>query len=219
MKKVCPACGRFEEKSEFVGAFCPSCYASRHKLYSLPSVVDVVACPVCGKTLAGEAFGEKAVEKAIFSRLRSQHDVVESELELVPEGKHWRASLKLVFLVEGKRVEKQAVVLVRLQKKQCSNCSRASSGYFEAILQFRGGSKGTAEQAEEKALKAIALLQKKTFVSRVDRVPGGIDVFVGSASEAQKVLHDLGLSYTASKKLVGVKDGRRISRTTFCTRV
>ncbi|MEW5955619.1 MAG: NMD3-related protein [Candidatus Micrarchaeota archaeon] len=219
MKKICPACGRSEEANEFLGAFCPSCYAARHELYSLPRVIELTACPSCGKTPAGEPSGEGAVKKALLSKLRSEHELVKSSMELTPAGRHWRALLKLVFSIAGKRVEKQASVLVRLEKKQCAGCSRRASGYFEAIIQFRSSGEADAERVERKALKAVELLEKTSFVSRVEKLPEGVDVFVGSASEAQKALHALGLSYSVSKKIAGRKQGRIVSRTTFCARV
>jgi len=219
MKKMCPSCGRAEEKSEFVGAFCPRCYGERHELFSLPRVMEVTFCPTCGKTLSGFRIPlEKQISAAILAKVKSAHKIVDSSVKLSREGKHYVALVDLVFSVDGKRVSKQARVIVRVNKKQCEECSRKSSGYFEAIIQFRVSGERDAERVERKASKAIALLQKTTFIPRVERLAEGVDVFVGSAAEAQKALHELNLSYTTSKKLAGVKDGRKISRTTFCAR-
>jgi len=220
MKKICPACGREEQKDEFINAFCEGCYSERHEIFALPRLIEITTCPTCGKTPAGELIPQdKLVSQAILGKLRSQHDLKEYSIAMSREGKHQVAHVTLVFSIAGKKVSKQARVIVRVYKKQCSTCSRKSSGYFEAIIQFRSAGEADAEKVEKKALKAMALLEKTTFIPRTERFKEGIDVFVGSASEAQKVLHDMGLSYTLSKKLAGVRRGRRISRTTFCARV
>lgn len=100
-----------------------------------------------------------------------------------------------------------------MKKSICEDCSRETSGYYEAIVQIRGS---RARKFSEKILKE---LKRKTFVSKYIEAREGIDMHVGSKKAVAEVMGELNLKPKISDKLYGVKDGRRVYRRTYCMRV
>jgi nonsense-mediated mRNA decay protein 3 len=88
-----------------------------------------------------------------------------------------------------------------------------NSGYRQAILQLR-------TRFNEKILKEIERIVKNekkdfySFISRIEEKKEGIDVFLGSKNVAYKILKFLEknykIEYKISKKLVGMKKGKRV---------
>ncbi|HII38609.1 TPA: hypothetical protein HA318_01225 [Candidatus Micrarchaeota archaeon] len=221
MKKICPSCGKTEEENEFITSFCPACYSSRHELYRLPHTMEITVCPSCGNTASGEPLGssEKQLAKHVIAKFRSEHELKSYVAKVDKSGKNREVLLELLLIVHGKEVTKHANVTVRVTKKQCTKCSRRSSGYFEAIIQLRAEEGNAKSKIEKLASTAAKLIEEKSFVPRVEKTVNGIDVYSGSASEAQKALHALKLHYAISKKQSGMKQGKRLYRTTFCAHV
>jgi NMD protein affecting ribosome stability and mRNA decay len=100
-----------------------------------------------------------------------------------------------------------------MNKSICDDCSKASSGYYEAIIQVRG------KNVQRWAEKIMRELKSRTFVSKYMKLDEGIDIYVGSRKEAAETLAILKRKPTISDKLYGVKDGRRVYRRTYCVRV
>jgi NMD protein affecting ribosome stability and mRNA decay len=76
--------------------------------------------------------------------------------------------------------------IVRLKNISCPECSRRAGGYFEAVLQLRGGfGKKNLESIVDDVEKHK---DKFSFVSEIRKVPGGYDIYLGSKSSAEKIV-------------------------------
>lgn len=84
----------------------------------------------------------------------------------------------------------------------CPTCSKISSSYYEAILQFRTG---------YNPAKGI----NPEFVSAVKKVPGGIDFYITSTKYAKQTgveFRNRGFYVKESAKLMGMKKGKSLYR-------
>jgi NMD protein affecting ribosome stability and mRNA decay len=109
---------------------------------------------------------------------------------------------------------------VELIPRTCRVCSLKRGGYYEAIVQIRGGVREPHKLKEE--LESLATGEAKEFVVGVKMVKGGMDVYVGSVALGRKMaafLKKSGATISESSKLVGqLKNGRRRYRVTVLAR-
>jgi nonsense-mediated mRNA decay protein 3 len=209
MDKLCPRCGSLSSQKKFVGDFCLDCFSSRIKL-ECPRKIAVPLCASCGKMRAKDwvEMSERSLEEFVLSKCKGGY--TNARLSLEP-------TQQVIFTFEGgdSSIELTRDVELEFQKTNCRICSRKTSGYFEAIVQIRG----EKEKMEKLAERISRKLEKSTTISKTEELKEGIDYYVVSKKATGEVLSSLGLSFTTSNKLFGVKDGQRIYRTTFCVRV
>ncbi|MFH0818151.1 MAG: NMD3-related protein [Candidatus Micrarchaeota archaeon] len=210
MDKVCPGCGEISSRKKFAGDFCIDCYSSRIPL-KVPRVVSIVECRFCGRIKDGKEWvpdNQKNVERLVLSETKGKFSNARVDLGQTPK-------ITFVFEIGDSFVEIVRNFELKRGGAMCANCSRKTSGYFEAIIQLRGESDKIAKAQDRIGKK----LEKTTVVSKVDELKEGVDLYVGSKKATALVLSDLGFHFTTSNKLFGVRDGQRIYRTTFCVRV
>jgi nonsense-mediated mRNA decay protein 3 len=199
----CPVCGVKYGTVPFVGPVCVHCYELKVKC---PDAVVMEQCKHCGRVrIRGEwrEWDEDAIKAWVMSKCKGEDEPVDYDLE----------SGRMTFVVEG--VEKYKDVKLVVKHVTCPTCSRKLGGYFEAVVQIRGQRKNV----ERWKRNFIALVNKKTFVTKVVDNKHGVDVYVGDGKVVLEVITQLGVRWKASKKLHGVKDGRRVYRTTYAVRV
>jgi len=200
LDKICPDCGASSNEKEFVGLFCVECYAKRARLH-LPREIVIRVCKRCGR-FGVRRWSEKIsdLEDEVRKLVKGKFDSIDVKVD--ESGK--RCLLTIHF---GKaKLEKE--IKVKLKKSLCDVCQKIARGYYEAIIQLRG-------EAIEKAGELKRELEAKTFISKEVELKNGIDLYVGSTQAAYEALRNLGLRFRTSKKLWGVKKGKRLFRTTF----
>ena len=122
-------------------------------------------------------------------------------------------------------------VIVRLKNTVCKRCSRQRGSYYESIMQVRTGEKTLDDDLRDEVVRYVTTsveTQSKTnrslFISKVQEVPGGVDIYLSSISLGKTLTRDLSESYGAevkeSSSLVGVSsDGQEVYRVTFLLRL
>lgn len=135
---------------------------------------------------------------------------------------------KSVVWVEGKgkihelqtepKHEKTSVGL-EVEYRTCKFCSLKRGGYHEAIVQIRGDFDDCELSEFRGALESLATEEGKDFVTGVEMVKGGMNVYVGSLALGRKMaafLKRSGATIDESSKLVGQsKNGKRRYRVTI----
>jgi len=207
MEKICPRCGVSSRERDFVSAFCTRCYEPH---ITVPAALSIPLCSRCSRAKIGKEWIPKERFSLLSFILRKckgeiasgRYDDQKEELTLLlPAGAHFK-ELRFPLKIEWK-------------KTLCTDCSRASGGYFEAIVQFRGDEK-LREKLAEKFRRFIA---QKTFIAHIAHVKEGIDIYTGSRPATEEVLAQLGVRSRASFKLAGVREGKRIYRATYAIRL
>lgn len=210
MKKICPKCGTNSTERKFAGSFCEECAAGKTSIET-PAKLEFKECKKCGRVWLREWTQKttKALEEYIVSKCRGEHTNAHAKIT--------SENAEIVFIVkkDDSILETTRNIPLKFEQIMCLDCSRESGGYFEAIIQIRG-SKENAERARKKIERQLA---RTTFISKTKENKSGYDVYVGNSKATGAALASLELSPTKAYKLFGVKEGKKIYRTTYCVRV
>ncbi len=204
---ICPRCGRTSEEKEFVEAFCIDCYEFNIRL---PKGLKVVLCKRCNRmNLQGEwqQLNRRKISEYVAGKCKGDFTGADCDIDT--------GACTFTFEKAGKRATLQRQVDLEKQVTMCPDCCRSSGGYFEAIIQLRGD----MGRVEAEAERLGNLLAKKTFVSKIEEMHGGLDLYVGSSRAVSTVLHDLGFKPARSRKLFGRKEGKNIYRVSYAIRL
>lgn len=200
MPKQCPKCGVMDTEKSFMDSFCTGCYLSMN-MPTLPAKITIYRCRACGN----ERFTAwtTPVDESIAHELRSKRfGTPEVRLE------------ERRVMVKYNDISTEFCIPLKVKDSICNTCSQKSAGYYEAIIQLRG------KYAHDRifAGKIMRQLEHLTFIPKTEELKEGLDIYVGSKQAVVAVLTALNLRLMTSNKLYGVKDGRRIYRTTFLVR-
>jgi len=249
--KFCPKCGR--QTNEFFDSLCEGCFregitllgfgsdsdsgsGSRSRSKSSVPVVSpgISLCTYCRFLFKGtertsiEAVVDDLVRKAIRKKYGSdcsaEIECLRTELE---EGE-CRARVSLIVNAElkGVEIEEQGDIAVLLNRGICEQCSRIAGGYYAAIVQLRAEWRvptDTELAVADEIADSRSSLGEADFVSKVERLRAGLDLYVSSIDCGRKIssriVEKLGGSVSESSKLYGRKDGRNIYRVSFSVRL
>jgi len=232
----CVKCG--EEDVETINGLCLNCFLNGRKLISMPHHVDLMRCANCEEFNIDDQWVKKKLNDAV-------EDIALTTLSVIPEGR-----IASVGVMVEKQEEKTFVVhvqadvdvggvvtmdedsvIVRLKNTVCKRCSRQLGSYYESIIQVRTGEKTLDDDLRDEVVRSVTAsveTQSKTnrslFISKVQEVPGGVDIYLSSISLGKTLTRELSETYGAevkeSSSLVGVSsDGQEVYRVTFLLRL
>ncbi len=203
----CIKCGVSDKEKKFIEVFCIDCYEFPIKK---PKPIEIVKCKRCERfRIRGEWKDIEWEEVKEFLANRIKADFEWAEIKV----KDKKAILH--FNIGGEETTRAIRYDVNVKIGMCEDCSKMSGNYFEAIIQLRGNSY-KVDKVGEKLFKHIH--RRGAFVSKVDELKEGIDLYVSSSKIAFELIKEFGYSYKISRKLHGLKQGKRIYRTTFALR-
>ena len=234
-ESVCPQCG---EPSPL--GLCDRCRLAMATLLECPDSVEVTICPVCGSQLIrgrwqdARASVEELITDAVAEKIGIHQDLADPKVEISVSQLNATQYLVAVHL-SGTFGELSAsgecIVRAKVQKATCERCSRMAGNYYEAIVQVRGSAGAPAtEELEESRKIAEATTEscllrgdRLSFIQETKDVKGGIDLVVGSTQQgrliARAVQERFGGSTQESYKLVGMRDGKNVYRTSILVRL
>lgn len=205
---ICIKCGAKKGSKPFIGLFCIDCYIPKIKL---PKKMVVEVCKKCNRIkIKGEW------KKTTFHKLG---DYLGSKIKGSDVKNAWvdiNNKCAYITLSKNDKIKIKRKVNVEVKYSICKECSRISGGYYEAIIQVRGN----IEKIEKISEKIIRRLNKHSFVSKIEELKEGINIYAGSSKEALTIIKELGFKgYKISRKLAGLKEGKRIYRLTIAIRI
>ena len=211
MDLICPRCGAKSGERKFVENFCIDCFKGYIDL-DPPAAVEIPVCRKCDRVkLSGwQEKDAKELGNYILKQCKVEYDTAKAKVS--DDGD---CDISFVIKAEDSLIEVSEHVGIKYTQTMCERCSRASSSYFEAILQLRGSS----EDVERMRKKIEPELERDTFISKTVELKKGVDFYVGSKQVASSVISRFGLKPKISNKLHGVQDGQRVYRTTFSVRL
>jgi nonsense-mediated mRNA decay protein 3 len=231
----CVECGR---EGELIGSLCEDCYSKRHVQPSLPDHVDVTLCAHCSSMETDKGWEDvgsvkEASELALRHALVLPKDSKISDIRVQLHEKDERnldAKVSVLLTVHDHEFERELETIVRLKRGSCTECSKMQGNYYEAILQVRGPGRDLDESAqkdiENLVQKRVATMRKSSrgaFVSKIERVKGGLDFYFSTAPAARGLAKEIQESFCAeykeSSKLWGRRLGKEIYRMTFLVRL
>jgi len=232
----CVECGA--EGREMIGSLCRPCYEEKHVWAKMPAHVDVTLCAHCSSALLGDTWKD----------VQSVQEAIEGALELaivLPEGgaisdltfeldekdpRNMNVRARVSFILKGMAFEREVATLARIKRGSCKECSKKMGSYYEAILQVRGPerrmSEADEEQIEQLVRSRVGSMRehsREVFVSKVERVKGGLDFYLSTSPSARAIARELQESrcaeYKESSSLWGRRGGEELSRMTFLIRL
>lgn len=231
-KRFCPKCGATEKP--FVKGFCRDCFLESHKLVVFPVKLELRQCRDCGKILLEGKWLLFSVERMldwIKGKIKTNElDSVRVSFApvLQPQG-HFVVLGTVLGELAGEFVELPFETQIRLNPSLCSDCSKLSADYYEAVLQLRldGLPKNKWASVLKLAEESVKELHQKDSLARITNIralKNGFDVFIGSKRAgklvSEKINHAFGGEIVRSFSLVGVdKSGKTKKRFTFLVRV
>ena len=230
----CVECGR---EDELIGSLCKECYSKKHSLVTLADHVDLTLCAHCSAMESDKGWKDvgsvrDAVEAAVKQSLDLSKGVRVTDVNVrisEKDERNLQAEVDLLLSVEDKEFERKLVTIVRLKRGSCPECSKQQGRYYEAILQVRGPGKSLPERTEAEVDKfvkdrvsSMRKSSREVFLSKVDRVKGGLDFYFSTTPAARSIAREIESSmcaeYKESSSLWGRRDGKEIYRMTFMVR-
>jgi nonsense-mediated mRNA decay protein 3 len=217
------------------GYLCAECLRER-SAPEPPKALAVVSCDECGKVKRGPEWTanlKTAVERLARSAASAAGGrMLSATPEIDPESEtSGVARIALEVALEGERggdlpagFEYEWSVPLKVARGLCSDCSRKRGGYWEAIIQLRAAGIEDEDHASVVDVlgKIVAGKDRNAFVSKVEVVRGGVDVYLGSWRLADRISREIaartGAEVKSSKKLHTHRDGKDIYRSTFLIR-
>jgi nonsense-mediated mRNA decay protein 3 len=219
--KFCPSCGKKTDR--LVGSLCEECFRKTIKSSEeFPEKISIKTCTGCGKIFirdSGFLTEEKAIEDFLKRSLKKK-EMKSASYRLV--GK--KLVVNLVSSVSDVENAEEIEINVSFKNILCKYCSLRSSSYFNAIVQVRAGGKN-AEIV--KSIEDFFGRARKTnnyaFISYMQNLPEGVDIYVGSKSVAEQAIRQVKEKYNittkVSRKIWGLKEGKKVYRDTILVRL
>ena len=225
MEKFCPRCGKTVDKLFGPRKVCIDCFRDTQDFVELPDEIRFEQCSVCGNYRIKNVWKEfESDEKLVFDVLgQYEKENVEMGASFRRQGEIYDVNVVMEKEVNGEIVRQVKELEMVPEKTQCMKCSRFHGGYFEAILQIRGKINqdifgNMMEFAGRKTSE-----DRSNFVSNVEEIHGGYDVYVSSMNMLRSLLNflkdDFGVEEKWSKELVGQKEGQEVYRTVVSARI
>jgi nonsense-mediated mRNA decay protein 3 len=235
---ACPICGR--PADNLVDGRCRDCFLKTFTLARIPHIVRTIICPLCGAVKKGRRWEgntaelEDVIQEGIKEALKLDPDSgdVNVSIDLTSSDPSiYHAGIRVDASVKGIRTNAALKTEVRVSSETCDTCSRISGGYYEAVVQVRAEGRFPDKEEQVQLVELIEEVIERqyrkgyrlAFITKVDELPEGTDVYIGSNSSARQACklaaERFGCNYSESPSLIGKKDGKDIYRITYSLRL
>ncbi len=236
MNNFCVKCGK--ECEESLDGLCIDCWLDGRDMIALPHHVDLRVCANCGEFDCDGRWVRKdllvAVQDAAADAVMVVRGAAVAGLSTTVREQDPRVFEVAVHAdvdVMGYPSGGDASTIVRVKNTVCRRCSRQLGSYYEAILQVRTASGKLSDSVREESLAMIensvarqAATNRQLFITKMEIVPGGVDVYLSSIALGKSLAKELADAFCAetkeSPKLVGqTDDGQDLYRLTYLARL
>jgi len=231
MEMICPRCAKSSNDISFVNDLCIHCHLDAKRQH-LPTSVQIVICPMTSKIrVSANAPAKQEAQRYNVSKKKVGEVWVKPNNSLIKQivkrpfkkaGFDCKYTINDEFITlyfeseNGEKVAHKHPFKIEYVKMLSPMASRATGGYFEAIVQLRGD----RQKVENYRKKIIKALERHTFITKNLDLPEGVDIYVGQKEKIPAILRDFGLVSQRSKKLSGQRrDTKRLYRDTFLVRL
>lgn len=229
----CVECG---SEGPLYEGLCESCFLHKNQFTLVPKTVDLLRCNHCLEFLIGGSWHrytslEEALADAIPIQVRIGAEVTGIQINITPQDmRNYGVELEITVRVYDLEKKERHRTLVRLKSTSCPRCSRIKGSYFESIIQVRSRNRhlDRDEMDElmghiERRVESAAEQSREMFISKVEELHGGFDVYLSSNSLGRAIARELaamhGAEFKESSSLVGKKEGKDVYRMTFLVRL
>jgi len=160
--------------------------------------VDIKVCMNCHSVFARNRWQQIPLRKLVIDELSVKSKDVrisrirEKDLLEIIKNKQKRAELSITAAKAGKK--KKLPLVLKIQYKQCTTCSRAKSGYYEGILQLRNKRNPDFDKILEETMDQVKR-DKHGFIAKSAEIKDGVDLYLSSKKLLQAIGKKLYLKY------------------------
>jgi len=230
----CVECGR---DGPTVEGLCVDCFRKRNPIVRPPDAIDAVVCVDCGRIETEGGWVRVDLEVAIPTLLRDRVPtdpratrVTFTHVSRAEDAANFGLAVKAVARVSDVEVVESFRTRLRVKQGLCPTCNRRRSNYYEGILQVRAQERPLTEEERGRLVSFVqsAVAKRSTkgeevFVTKVEDVRGGADVYLSSNTVARAIARELADAFRgtvgSSPKLFGRKNGKDLYRVTYVVRV
>ncbi len=197
-----------------------------------PQTIEMEVCPKCGAKKLKNRWEYKqsdvSLAKAIESRIHSDVRDVSLSVQLGPAstGKKNIQYTTTISWPGVANIESSNTVEMAISKVSCPQCNKLTGSYYEAIIQLRSVNEriGLEDMLDfaTKSFSKYESIERASFISKVEMVDKGYDIYLGNNSDAKKLaslIQDrFSTSLKVSKTLAGRRNGEDFYRYTYALR-
>jgi len=224
----CILCG---ENEAYKLGLCRSCLSDKIHLKS--DNMDLTVCPKCGAVRLNKKWHYDNADKYIIKSATS-HVIMDKEdkISSVTSYNIGENEISMDIVVEDRNlgdVEKEISINLKTYKESCPVCNKVTGSYYESVIQLRTYTTAYGkilEEAKDTIVKFMKNLNKhdpNSFISRIDTLKEGLDIYLGKKEDAVKIDKLMELDYFCNmkitKSLAGRKDSKDLFRYTHLVRI
>jgi len=243
--KRCFVCGKEDKLTD---GKCKECYLKESFQFSIPGRIKVPYCKSCNSyyTNRWKNLDNKLsfIDEVLKNNISSSREIkfvsefskdnkdIQAIVDFLDEGNIYKVKITIRPFYDDSLFDMEASSEILLSGEQCQRCSRFYGGYYEAILQIRNDEKKIELERANDIMKIVdkftdklILKDRMAFISRIEELKEGIDIYMGSLSAARKIgnclIKKFNGSMGESHKLMGIDrdSGKKIYRTTVTVRL
>lgn len=225
--RICPRCGR--SNVSFVGALCSECFLEVYGVASIPGILDITYCRVCGsykyqgQWVEGSGDVDETIREyaliTLSQKLKPSMGIEETWVrDIVIQGRERGGLIELRVTVAGRtgslEIIESKLVKVKAIATLCPSCMRklSKTGY-NAVIQVRpliGDLTVDFKNRLERLLSKLEARVKDSIIS-IEDTRNGYDILVEDQNVAKmianKIRSTFGGSITETFKVTGSKPG------------
>jgi nonsense-mediated mRNA decay protein 3 len=218
-RKFCFICGKVTD--DLVEGRCIDCRGEDKFLIVVPKKFELVVCSRCSRVKDNNRWQDISVEEVLNKKVKTNGRI--TNFEIIQEGKFYYADAKGYPEGSTKLKEEKERIPVHINKLVCSKCNMRWGGYYEAIIQIRGNYTQKAIAITEGIVARLEGKDEKAFISKIVKVRGGVDYYLGSKRIATKIADELKKEFDAEIKrsfeLVTQREGKDVHRNIISVRI
>ncbi|ARD84345.1 NMD protein affecting ribosome stability and mRNA decay [Ferroplasma acidiphilum] len=195
--------------------------------------MDLTVCPKCGAVRLNKKWHYDNADKYIIKSATS-HVIMDKEdkISSVTSYNIGENEISMELVVEDRNlgdVEKEISINLKTYKESCPVCNKVTGSYYESVIQLRTYTTAYGkilEEAKDTIVKFMKNLNKQdpnSFISRIDTLKEGLDIYLGKKEDAVKIDKLMELDYFCNmkitKSLAGRKDSKDLFRYTHLVRI
>jgi nonsense-mediated mRNA decay protein 3 len=195
--------------------------------------MELTVCPKCGAVRLNKKWHYDDTEKFIIKNAVSHVIMDKSDkISKTTSFKIDKNQISMEVIVDDRNlgeVDKEITLNLKSSKESCPICNKVTGSYYESVIQLRTFTTEygkIVDEAKDTIVKFMKHLNKNdpnSFISRIDSLKEGLNIYLGRKEDAVKIDKLMRLDYFCNmkitKSLAGRKDSKDLFRYTHLVRI
>jgi len=210
---------------------CKDCLSNKIKLKT--EQMEITECPKCGSVKLNKKWYYNNINDNIKRNLISHIKTEKTDkIKSINSFEINDDKISMNLIVDDKNlgeVEKDLSLDLKIIKESCPVCNKFTGSYYEGIIQLRTFTTeydDILDKAKNEIVDFIKNINKtdpNSFISKIDKLKEGLDIYLGKKEDAIKIDKLMGHDYFSTvkitKSIAGRKDGKDLFRYTHLVRI